>query len=347
LSYRDDLKAFRSQRNKRQRAVFKLIKINIIALAAALFLTAVLMVVDFATDSPDVDTKDRQAPVITLSDAAKVITSGDGTPLITLPSGENVIYLYVGEPVSWRSKVNISDDGGTFELKIDSSQVNTDVKGTYTVVYSATDTAGNTSQLSVKVIVTSKEYSVSKLYEEIGKRAASLGITAGMSTQDKVVAIYNYVNSPGKSADAANVKFVDESNIPAINRANWETDWIEEALRTLDSGVGDCYSYYSLSKAFFEYFGIENKGIVRDKSSSESGTHFWSMVNIGSEASPRWYFYDATRLNGSFSAQTKDNNGCLRTLDELKSYVTSKGGKEFYLFDESKYPKTATAKIPR
>ena len=329
MSYRNDLKAFKAQRNARQRFVFKLIKINVIALAAALLLTAVLMIVDFATDSPDVDTKDRQAPVITTVD------------------GADVIYLSKGEKVMWRSKVNVSDNEGTFDLKTDSSQVNTDVVGVYTVVFVATDAAGNTSQLSVKVIVTSEEYSVSKLYEEIGKRAASLGITKGMSTQDKVFAIYNYVNSPGKSADAANFKFVNESNIPAINRANWDNDWIEEALRTLVSGEGDCYSYYSLSKAFFEYFGIENKGIVRDKSSSESGTHFWSMVNIGTESSPRWYFYDATRLNGSYSSSSRDNNGCLRTLDELKSYVTSRGGKEFYLFDESKYPKTATAKIPR
>ena len=329
MSYRNDLKAFKAQRNARQRFVFKLIKINVIALAAALLLTAVLMIVDFATDSPDVDTKDRQAPVITTVD------------------GADVIYLSKGETVVWRSKVNVSDNEGTFDLKTDSSQVNTDVVGVYTVVFVATDAAGNTSQLSVKVVVTSPEFSILKLYEEIGKRAASLGITKGMSTQDKVFAIYNYVNSPGKSADAANFRFVNESNIPAINRANWDNDWIEEALRTLVSGEGDCYSYYSLSKAFFEYFGIENMGIIRDPSSSESGTHFWSMVNIGTESAPRWYFYDATRLNGSYSSSSRDNNGCLRTLDELKSYVTSRGGKEFYLFDESKYPKTATAKIPR
>ena len=320
MSYRDDLKAFRSQRNKRQRAVFKLIKINIIALAAALFLTAVLMVVDFATDSPDVDTKDRQAPVITTVD------------------GADVIYLSKGENVKWRSKVNVSDNEGTFDLKTDSSQVNTDVVGVYTVVFVATDAAGNTSQLSVKVVVTSPKYSISELYEEIGKRAASLGITAGMSTQDKVFAIYNYVNSPGKSADAANFKFVDESNIPAINRANWETDWIEEAFRTLDSGVGDCYSYYSLSKAFFEYFGIKNIGIRRDTKLDDQldsngyrkGTHFWQIVDIGNG---KWYYYDGTRLGSTFNDGT--SNACLITQETLNTHKTSKGATDFYLMSKN------------
>lgn len=321
-----------AQRNQRQKFVIKLIKITVIALAAALLLTSVFLFVDLVTgdkESQDASSsKDRKAPTIALAD------------------GGDVIYLYAGETVSWRSKVNVSDNSGSaIEFAVDTSGINLGVVGKYKVTFKATDPSGNTSELTVTVVVTKPEYSIDKLHEEIEKKAAALGITKSMTKKEQILKIYDYVNSPNSSAETANIKFTNESNIPSISRSNWEYDWIEEAILTLKEGEGDCYSYYSLSKAFFEYFGIENKGIKRSESSSESGTHFWSMVNIGSKSSPSWYFYDATRLNGSFADGT--NNGCLRTLDELNAYVTSKGGKEFYLFDKSGYPTASTSKIAR
>ena len=178
------------------------------------------------------------------------------------------------------------------------------------------------------------------------RKAEELGITNKMTKQEQVFAVYRYVNSPDKSASAANIVFVDESNIPAIDRNNWETDWVEEAARTLQTGEGDCYSYYSVSKAFFEYLGIENKGIRRDDARSEmSGTHFWSMVNIGSTEAPKWYFYDGTRLAGKFPDGSKD--GCLRTYDELMAYAPNNGQDGFYVFDTSKFPETQSTKIAR
>ena len=81
-----------------------------------------------------------------------------------------------------------------------------------------------------------------------------------------------------------------------------------------------------MSKAFFEYFGIKSVGIRRDMSlDAEEGTHFWQIVDIGGG---KWYFYDGTRLAGSFSDGS--HNACLITQEKLSSYKTSKNEDYFY-----------------
>ena len=333
LSYRDDLRAFREERARHRRLVSFVIKITVSVLAAAFLLTTVLFCIDIAGDgsSPDnngdnVGGRDRTPPVIRLRE-------GDA------------IYMYVGENALLKGAVTVTDESG-YTLDVLQDGLNKDKPGTYTITYVAKDTAGNTSTLDVKVIVTKQEYAYSALMSLVERKAAELGITSGMSKQEQVFAVYKYVNSPDKSAAAANIVFVDESNIPSVDRNNWETDWVEEAARTLQSGEGDCYSYYSVSKAFFEYLGIENRGIRRNDSQSEmSGTHFWSMVNIGTTENPRWYYYDGTRLAGKFPDET--NNGCLRTYEELMGYVPNNGQSGFYVFDPSAFPKTETVKIAR
>ena len=66
------------------------------------------------------------------------------------------------------------------------------------------------------------------------------------------------------------------------------------------------------------------------------------MVNIGTESEPRWYFFDATRYAGKFSLG--GNNGCLLTLDQLKSYVPNASGygDNNYAFDSGAYPAAQT-----
>lgn len=333
LSYREDLKAFRDERKKHKRLIWLSIKVTVVALAAAFLLTTVLLIVDMASEggvhsgsNSRGERKDTTSPVIKLK-------SGDA------------IYMYAGENALLKSAVTVIDENG-YTLDVIQDGLNKDKPGVYTVTYVAKDPSGNTSRLEVKVVVTKKEYSYDTLKSLVEKKAAEIGITDKMSKQEKVFAVYRYVNSPDKPAGAANIVFVNQSNIPSIDRNNWHNDWIEEAVRTLQTGEGDCYSYYAVSKAFFEFLGIENKGIRRDDEKSEmSGTHFWSMVNIGTEEAPRWYYYDGTRLAGKFTDGT--NNGCLRTYDELVTYVPNNNQSGFYAFDNSAYPKAETAKIVR
>lgn len=326
MTYRQILARFAADNMHRRRQTVQLIKITVCVFAVCLLLLCVLFIVDLATGSVGGD-KDITPPVIKLKEGS-------------------CIYMYAGENVSFRDKVRVSDEGGDASLEFE-SHVNRDVPGTYEVIYTATDEAGNVSRLSVTVVVTKEEYSYDVLMTEIEALAKRLGITSAMSKQEQVEAVYDYVNSPTKTKYDANIYFSDESNTPGIDRANWQIDWVEEAARTLESKEGDCYSYYAVSKAFFEYLGIEHKGIKRNESASNiSGTHFWLMVNIGSGSADKWYFYDPTRLGGEFGDGT--NDGCLRTLAELQEYTPSNSSYYgFYAYDSASYPKTQATPIDR
>ena len=99
--------------------------------------------------------------------------------------------------------------------------------------------------------------------------------------------------------------------------------------------------YFALAKAFFEYFEIENKDIERSAGLT-SDTHFWNMVNIGTSAKPRWYFFDATRYAGKFTVG--GDNGCLLTEAQLEGYKASNSKYDgvYYAFDSAAYPKAET-----
>ncbi len=295
------------------------------ALALALVVTVVGVIVSLATDS--------EAPVI------------EG------PAGD-VAVVYVGDNVAYKSFVKVTDNRDDYTLEIDQGQVNLDREGTYRVTYVATDGAGNETTYVLRLTVKSRQYSEDALMALVAQKAEALGMSADMSKTELVRMIYDYVNSPAHGPNEANIYFSDESNTPnqynqSGIRKDWETDWVEEAVRTLqmDRMKGDCYTYYSVSKAFFEYFGIENIGIQRSDDSAEDGTHFWSVVNVGSGDAPKWYYYDSTRLGGSFTSDGK-KNACLITEEKLTSYRTSTGGDGFYTFDKpSGFPTVARKEL--
>lgn len=336
MSYRDDLKAFAKERSKLIKTVILAVKITAVVLALSLVATTVAVIVDVASAS---------------GSSGKGGSGGGGgssnsSPVISLVGGGDTIYVYAGENISWRKYVQATDDeDGALTPQIESN-VNLDKEGIYTVTFSATDSSGKKTQKNVTVHVTKKEYSYSTLMSLIDQKIAELGIDKLPTTRAKVEAVYTYVN--GFLNKGTTVQ--KQSNTPGVtnNRENWKNDWIEEATRTLQNEKGDCYSYFSLSKAFFIRLGIEHEDIQQDNSKCTIdgiNTHFWCMVNIGTSSNPSWYFYDATRLGGTFSDGT--SNGCLRTREEIDNYKSSPNnpGTGFYAFDDKGYPKTATQSL--
>ncbi len=320
MSYKNDLSFFASEQAKRRKNIILAIKITVVILAVSFIMTALFLVLDLVKDSSrgggadgggSGGGADRQPPVIRLKD-------GDA------------IYMDYGSNIALKSQVTVTDDSGTFTIDVDQMNLNKDVPGRYTVRYIATDGSGNKSYLDVMVVVTKQEYSYATLMSLVKNKATELGITDSMTNVEKIRKFHAYVNK---------LTYTGESNIPDIDRRNWTSDWVEEATRTLEDYSGDCYSYYSLSKAFFEYFGIQHVGIERDNSSipKSEGTHFWLMVNLGTAETGKWYYFDATRLAGKFSDGT--NNACLVTLEKLWSYKpNAELTYNFYQFDPTKYP---------
>ena len=247
---------------------------------------------------------------------------------------------YVGQVPTFKKFILIGEDA---EIIAIDHQVDSATEGTYTVKYTVEDSDGNVAYFSLQYVVKKAEYSHELLMETIAELADELNITKNMTKVEQVRAIYKYVNS------SSTVKFTDESNIPNIDRSKWESDWREEAVRGLESHEGDCYTYYSISKAFFEYFGIENVGIKRAENyegAEDDGTHFWSAVNVGEGTSSAWYYYDATRLNGYFNGDRSDNNACLITEAKLKTHKTSSGGTYFYkMIKPANFPKISTEEL--
>lgn len=241
---------------------------------------------------------------------------------------------YVGEGVAYLKDVEAVDNCYGVTLSVDSSAVDTSREGTYKATYTATDAAGHTTTLTLDVNIFADKISEEELLAKIEALAGELGITKSMSKEEQVKRIFGYVNSPNSSASAANIVFTNSSNTD-------RSDWMREAYLTIERGEGDCYSYFAVSKAFFLYFGIDNLDIERSKGvTTQSGTHFWSMVNIGTAKSPRWYYYDATRLAKPHTT----GSGCLFTEAQLESYNNNVNS-GFLTFDHAGYPDAATTVI--
>ena len=236
------------------------------------------------------------------------------------------IESYVGEGIAYKSAVRVEDNCFGVTLEYDDRGVDINKEGEYTVTYVATDAAGNKTEAVVPVVIRKSPVSADELNAIIAKIAKEEGMTKSLSKEELCRRIYAYINDPTSSGDVARFKYRGHSNTD-------RSDWRDEAKKAIETGGGDCYSYFALSKAFFEYFGIENRDVERNKI-VKNQTHFWNLVNVGSEQNPCWYYFDATRSAGTFSIG--GNNGCLLTERQLGSYTPSVEGygSDYYSHDK-------------
>ena len=320
VSYKSDIQAYTAEWNRRKQTMFLIVKITSVLLALCLIATAALTVVDVLNG--DVGHREEQ--------------SSNSPSLIT--AKEKKVTCYVGDTVSYKSFVTYPDG---YELEY-SSNADLSKAGTYTVSYKLLKDGKVVDTYKLTLILEERNVELESLMSLIGIKAQSMGITKEMSKVEIVKKVYAFVNGgiPYTTTSASHT---------GDDRSKWEENWIKEATLTLQSMTGDCYSNYSLSKAFFEYFEIENVGIMRaENDGGLDGTHFWSVVNVGTAKNPQWYYYDSTKLAGTFSDGTK--NACLVTLDKLWSYHSSliaegEAKYTFYAFDPKDYPTVATTPL--
>ena len=333
MSYKNDKKRMEKEVREYQKNVFDIIKITFVVFAAMLFIFCVTLVISLLFGGNDAEkNNDDTSP--------RIVQNFNVSGFDTFDGG---VVGYVGQTPTFKKFITVSDDNDDAPVVDIFHEVDVYKEGTYTVRYTVEDIDGNVSEFTLSYVVKSAEYSNELLMSKIAELAEDLGITKNMTKVEQVRAIYKYVNS------SSTVKFTDESNIPQIDRNKWESDWREEAVRGIESHEGDCYTYYAISKAFFEYFGIENIGIKRAENyegAEDDGTHFWNVVNVGENGAQLWYYYDATRLNGYFNGDRSDNNACLITEAKLKSHRTSKGDDYFYkMVKPANFPKISTEEL--
>lgn len=237
-------------------------------------------------------------------------------------SGVQVVAVCIGETVAYRDGVTVTDDcDGPIELQVDDSQVDLNTVGEYPVIYTAIDRTGKKTTVESRVNVYESKISEETLWAKLDPIIEKLDLK-NMNKISQVEEIWNYVH------DRNHIRYDGTSD---------KGDWVRGAYDALEKRAGDCFTYYSLSKAFFERLGIENKDIFKPTESEKANSHYWSMVNVGTEASPAWYYYDATRISDWVELGYETFLMTDSQMNDLKSKRP-----DLYGIDLSKYPKTAT-----
>ncbi len=237
------------------------------------------------------------------------------------------ITVYVGDSVAYKKNVVVDDNCGSnnVTLTVNSKNVNTSLAGKYTVEYTAVDISGNVTVVKSTVTVINLTVTEDMLNDKIDEVIATKSMKA-MTKQEQIKAIYDYVKY-SMTYQTTSVK----------------DDWVREAYSALFvTHTGDCFSFYSASKAFFERLGIDNME-VRRSVSVNGETHYWSLVNIGTKASPKWYHYDSCPMTAEYRITSY-----LLTDAQIMAYNKWRGI-NYYSFNAGEYPqreKTVIVKTP-
>ena len=241
-------------------------------------------------------------------------------------TGAKDLSIFIGDGVSYRTGVTVQDNcDGKVKLDIDASAERLDAEGSYPVIYTATDAAGNKTVVKIMVWVYRERVTEAMLYEEVDRVIASK-ISSGATKQVQVTEVYDYVNM--------HISYGADSD---------KTDWVRAAYDGLRTGQGDCFTYFALSKAFFTRLGIESMDVKRTEGISVQ-RHYWNYVNIGTKESPRWYHFDACPIKGE-----DQRFGLLLTVSQVEVYTVNRTMEEngkivsrfFYAYDKSLYPSGA------
>lgn len=236
---------------------------------------------------------------------------------VTAPVIEVVsdIVVYEDATVSYRKFIEFSDDSEeTPSLEIDSSGVDLQTPGSYEVIFTVTDAAGNKSTATVNVTVNKKPSDYVEpevIYDLADKKLAAL-VNDSMSTRDKAKAIYNWA----------------KWNIPYKSTSD-KSDYLMEAYRVLKGNSTDCFGYYAVTKLMFERLGIPNIDVQKVKNYEGDSNHYWSLISL--DGGENYYHFDATprRAGGEFF---------MLTDAELDEY--SNAHKKCHNRDKSLYPAT-------
>lgn len=201
-------------------------------------------------------TEDKKAPVISglVGD-----DSFDGS--------EIYITLYKDKKFDFSKCITAEDDrDGKVRVSVDTSKLDYDSPGVYTLTVTACDKAGNKAKDKVKVRVREKN-TLDTMADSVLRDI----INPSWSDEKKVRAIYTYVT--GHLSYTANAKY---------------EDWENEAIYGFRYGYGDCLTYYALCRALFNRAQIPSLRIQRN---TVNPTHYWNMVYIKNG----WYHVDTCR----------------------------------------------------
>ena len=299
----------------------------VLILVLAVILVALLVAMDDILDAVTQSTSGESTPAASSTPASSVPSSSVVTDTIAPQIvGAKDLEVYVGGTVSYKSGVSVNDDiDAKPALEIDNSKVDLTKPGVYEVTYKATDAAGNSTSVTVKLTVKAKPANFVEPEVIYAKADAILAqfITDDMTDREKAEAVYVWTRrSVHLTYGSAPKGFVHE-----------EADWLQTAyqLINLDVSKGDCYFFFAAQKLLLQRLGIPT--IDCEKTYDGESRHYWLLVSV--DGGKSYYHFDNV-----WSKQL-----CLVTDAELDAFSAAVDSNPFNR-DKSKYPATPTEKLP-
>ncbi|MCQ2433203.1 MAG: DUF5011 domain-containing protein, partial [Clostridia bacterium] len=229
--------------------------------------------VSFATE-PDVSAVGTPTLIIGAEDAfgnrseatAKLTVIADTTPPVI--SGVKTIQVKRGETASYRKNVSAWDAAdGAVSVSVDTSSVDLNKNGTYTIIYTAKDSSGNVATVEAKVVVSS----IDQAAVDAQADAVLAAITNQKMTQkQKITAIYDWC--------VKNIRY-------STSTSNLMGQYVAAAYSGFTTKAGNCYTYYAVSSALLTRAGVENIMIQRD---DPDKPHYWNLLKYNNN----WYHMD-------------------------------------------------------
>ena len=228
--------------------------------------------------------------------------------------------IMVGDSVSYKSYISVSDNEDAAPIiEVSNSDVDLDEPGAYTVRYTVTDHAGNSTVVDVTMTVKGKdEYEMDLYLSEQSQSVLGKILEDDMNDMQKAYAIYHYVKKNigySGSSDKSNYKIA--------------------AVDGFKQRRGDCFTYFAVSKVLLDAVGIQNVDVVKLRLSKNRPRHYWSLINVGTG----WYHFDSTR----FASQA---NLFMVTDEELKNW-DNKHYKNAHKFSSDGLPERSTKSIQK
>ena len=269
-------------------------------------------------EAPDFSLVGEQTVIIILADEANNEAELEAKLTVIQDTEAPAIYgvknntIYINNPVSFKKDVYVYDNrDGEISVSVDSSQLNQKQVGSYMIIYSATDSSGNTSIKEAIYTVKDMKVTMEQL-ETLADEVLAKITTPEMTLREKAWEIYEY-----------------ENKLLTYTGISDKTDWMFEAYNGLTNKVGDCFTYFSMSELLLNRIGMETMRVERLSKPGEA-KHYWHLVNYGEG----WYHFDACiHIPKLVSFMLTDAE-----MDAFSARV----GKDnyYYRFDKANYPRT-------
>jgi hypothetical protein len=250
---------------------------------------------------------------ITVVEAKLMIQINTSPPII---NGTGPILSRMGDPILYRLGITAHDDLGrdlTDEIEVDSSRVNYNAIGDYSVIYRVRDLTG--IETVITEIVTVVNVDVVYVHEQVDKLLDDI-LKDGMTQLEIVKAIHTWVIN----------------NISYAQTIGGAETVFGDAYRALRDRSGNCFNFYAISEVMLTRAGIPNMQI--DRIPGTETRHRWSLVDPDGLG---WHHFDTTPTRLQLGAQTAFFTDS-QAREFTRQFYEYNETEDYFTYDPTLYP---------